>query len=417
VSELDVVVREADALRRSGTPFLLATVVDVRGSSYRRAGARMLVAEERWIAGCVSGGCLEGDVVRRGAFRVRHGAPVVVTYDSTSDDDIGWGFGLGCNGVVDLLLERIDHDAALDPLRFAGECIAAEARGALVTVFRSDDDAVPVGARLALGAGAPLATTMLPCPARDGLEAKARAALRRRDGSRGDGGRRDEAVAATSHGVTALIEVIEPPPRLFVCGTGHDAVPVVALARAMGWRITVAAAHPSIATKERFADADEVLPGRATALRAAMARSGHPLAVVMSHDYERDRACLAALLESRARYIGVLGPLRRTERILADLSRAGTAITDEALERLHAPVGLDLGAETPHEIALAIVAEVQATLTHAPGRRLRERRAPIHAAAHATRSAADRAPSHPSSHAPRHAAGLVLPAGQRAEAE
>src|SRR4051794_23392848 len=101
MSELDVVVREAAALRKSNTPFLLATVVAVHGSSYRRPGARMIVADDRWVAGCVSGGCLEGDVVLRGAHRTRHGAPVVVRYDSTSDDEIGWGFGLGCNGVVE----------------------------------------------------------------------------------------------------------------------------------------------------------------------------------------------------------------------------------------------------------------------------------------------------------------------------
>lgn len=379
MSELDLVVREAAALRRSGTPVLLATVVDVRGSSYRRAGARMLVAEDRWIAGCVSGGCLEGDVVRRGAFRIRHGAPVVVTYDSTSDDDIGWGFGLGCNGVVDVLLERIDPDAALDPLRFAGECIAAEARGALVTVFRSDG-ALPVGSRLAVRAGSAAhasvdaGETAGAGRALEALEAFARDALTRRNE------RRPEAITMTTHGVSALVEVIEPPPRLFVCGAGHDALPLVVLARAMGWGVTVAAAHPIVAAKARFAAADELLPGPAEGIARAVERHARAFAVIMSHDYERDKACLAALLGSRVQYIGVLGPKRRTERMLAELARAGVSISDEALRRLHAPVGLDLGAETPQEIALAVASEVQATLTQAPARRLRERTGAIHPA-------------------------------------
>jgi xanthine dehydrogenase accessory factor len=364
MSEVDVIVREAAALRRVGAPFLLATVVAVRGSSYRRPGARMIVSGDRWVAGCVSGGCLEGDVVRRGAHRIRHGAPVVVTYDSTSDDEIGWGFGLGCNGVVEVMLEGIDRATAVDPLLFASDCIEDETRGVLVTVFRSNDAAAPVGSRLALRAGAPVLASLPDGPVRVTLERAARGA--------------HTTSTLEIDGVTALVEVLEPPPRLFVCGTGHDALPVVTLARAMGWRVTVAAAHPSAAMRDRFVIADEVLAGPGSVLRDAVSRHARSFAVVMSHDYERDRACVEALLESRAQYIGVLGPKRRTERMLAELARAGASLTDAMLRRLHAPVGLDLGAETPQEIALAVVSEVQATLTNAPARRLRERCGPIH---------------------------------------
>ncbi|HEY8074680.1 MAG TPA: XdhC family protein, partial [Labilithrix sp.] len=142
MSELLAVAREAARLRDAGTPFLLATVVRVSGSSYRRPGARMIVAEDRRLAGCVSGGCLEGDVLLRGLHRTRSG-PVVVTYDSTSDDDITWGFGLGCNGVVEVLLERVDGCARLDPMRFVAECLDAEEPGVLATIVRGD-----VGERL-----------------------------------------------------------------------------------------------------------------------------------------------------------------------------------------------------------------------------------------------------------------------------
>ena len=376
MSELDVIVREAAALRREGAAFLLATVVEVRGSSYRRPGARMIVAlgdptrGDRWVAGCVSGGCLEGDVVRRGAHRIRHGAPIVVTYDSTSDDEIGWGFGLGCNGVVDVMLEQIDAATAVDPLLFASECIAAETRGVLVTVFRSDDLSVPIGARLAVRTGVPTQTSLPDGPLRDGLERAARAVLTSATTTASAG--------VEMRGVSALVETLEPPPRLFVCGTGHDALPMVTLARSMGWRVTVAAGHPSAVTRDRFIAADELLAGPGSVLRDALARHARSFAVVMSHDYERDKECVGALLQSRVEYIGVLGPRRRTERMLAELSATGVSITDAMLERLHAPVGLDLGAETPQEIALAVVSEVQATLTSAAARRLRERSGPIH---------------------------------------
>jgi xanthine/CO dehydrogenase XdhC/CoxF family maturation factor len=164
-----------------------------------------------------------------------------------------------------------------------------------------------------------------------------------------------------------------------LCAGGHDAVPVLALARAMGWRTTVIVASSSIATRERFEAADDLLAGPVDALQAVLGGHRETFAVVMSHDYDRDRACLGALLRSRARYIGVLGPRKRTERILAELAHNGPPIAADVLARLHAPIGLDLGSETPQEVALAILAEVQAAMTGAPGRRLRERAGPIHA--------------------------------------
>jgi xanthine dehydrogenase accessory factor len=372
MSEIGTIVSEAATLRRAGSPFLLATVVAVRGSSYRRPGARMIVADDRWVAGCVSGGCLEGDVLRRGGHRTRNGEAVVVTYDSTSDDEIGWGYGLGCNGVVEVMLERIDTQTVLDPLLFAGECIEREERGVLVTVFRSEQKDIRVGARLSLDEkGSP--TTSLPAgPARDALEKAARSVLA--SASR----RRAESITCEAEGVTALVELIEPPPRLIVCGTGHDALPVVNLARSMGWRVTVAAEHPSAATRERFTAANEILAGDARVLCEAVSQSARSYAVIMSHGYDRDRDCLAALLGSRASFIGVLGPRRRAERMLAELSHGGLALTEAMLGRIHAPVGLDVGAETPQEIALSIISEVQAEITGAEPGRLRERVGPIH---------------------------------------
>ena len=145
--ELDAVCKQAAAQRAEGRSVVLATVVRVEGSSYRRPGARMLVAEDRWLAGCVSGGCLEADVVRRATFRLRDGKPVVVRYDSRSDDDIGWGFGLGCNGMIEVLLERLEAGYPFDPLSFAETCFADEQSGVIVTVFASHDPDVPVGAK------------------------------------------------------------------------------------------------------------------------------------------------------------------------------------------------------------------------------------------------------------------------------
>lgn len=367
MTELHAVCRQAAAERAAGRSVVLATVVRVEGSSYRRPGARMLVAEDRWLAGCVSGGCLEADVIRRASFRLRGGRPVVVRYDSRSDDDIGWGFGLGCNGMIEVLLERIEADDPNDPLAFAASCFATDRSGVILTVLSSIDGSVAVGARLLVRQGRLVRSSVPAGPAQEALLARAT-------------GPRREVEAA---GVRALVEPIEPLPRAFVVGTRHDAVPVVRLAKQMGFLVTVVDAFDSVSLRERFREADTIAivrTGETEALTALFDAPTSALVALMSHDYARDRAALGAAITSKALYVGALGPKRRTERMLAELVRGGVVVTDEALRRLHAPIGLDLGAETPQEIALAIVAEMTAALTGAPAGRLRSRGGPIHGA-------------------------------------
>ena len=375
MSDLDLLTREASRLRARGASVLVATVVDIQGSSYRRVGARMIVSNDRWIAGSVSGGCLEGDVVRRGAHRLRHGSPVVVTYDSTEDDEVGWGLGLGCNGVVKVLLERIDATSIADPLKFAGDCIADQVRGVIVTVFQSADDRMPIGSRLAMRANAPVQATVPEGTLRDAFMAMARQALF--SGS---------SPLARTHvqsigNIKVLVEVFDPPPTLFICGSNHDAVPLTKFASDLGWRVVIAASSTSASIKDRFAMAEVILAGPPDTLRSELARCYRACAVVMSHDYERDREVLRVLLESKLEYVGVLGPKKRTDRILREL---GHSQADDACRALHAPIGLDLGAETPREIALSVIAEIQAALTGSPARRLREKNGPIHHAAYET---------------------------------
>lgn len=357
MNELERIAHAAATLANDGAPYLLATVVRVAGSSYRRPGARMLVAGDRWISGCVSGGCLEGDVMLRGAFRARDGA-VVVTYDSTSDDGEPWSVGLGCNGVVDVLLEGVAPGAHHDALAFARACFARETTGTLVTVIGSKVATAAVGERLALGPWCELARPV--------ADPEIRAALARIAG--GPAG----VVELGELGVTALVEAIAPSPQLFVLGSGHDAVPVVSLAKSIGFRVTVADA--AIRERSRFLAADHALATGSSLdeLAARIDAAANASIAIMHHQLDRDRAALAMSLDSRARYIGVLGPARRTHALLAELGRR----PDDP--RLHAPIGLDLGAETPEQIAMAIVGEVQATERGARGGPLRERARPLH---------------------------------------
>ncbi len=366
------IIDAAARLRRQGEPHLIATVVRVHGSAYRRPGARMLLTQFRWITGSVSGGCLEGDIAKKAWWRTEGGTPVVVTYDSrvpedADDEDIRSAFGLGCDGVVEVMLERAGTPGRLDPLELASECIQRQQRGAIVTVIRSAIADIEVGTRVAVrGDAEPVADAIADPVLRAPMLADAHAAA-----ASGESAHR----TYTSEGgsIDVFVEAIVPPPRVFVFGTGHDAVPVVQLARSLGWDVTVCAEHVRVATRQRFSQADEILVGAPADLAARIDACDRAVAIVMNHDYDLDRRTTGMLLATRASYIGVLGPRARTARMLDAL---GQAAVEDA--RLHAPVGLELGAETPHEIALAIVGEVQAVLARAPASSLRDRVGPIH---------------------------------------
>lgn len=364
------IVDAATRLRREHEPYLVATVVCVHGSAYRRPGARMLLTRFRWIAGSVSGGCLEGDISSKGWWRTGDGNPVLVTYDSrmpqdADDDDVRAAFGLGCDGLVEVMLERASS-ARIDPLEFAHRCLQAQKRGAVVTVFRGDGAAIAIGSRLAVCDGEPPVGDALPEMVREAMLADAHAAM-------ASGESCNRSYETPDGTIEAFVEAILPPPRLFVFGTGHDALPVVELSRALGWEIAVCSPQGRVSTRQRFVrNADELLVGTPAELAPKIDACDRAVAIVMGHNYELDRAHLAMLLASRVQYIGVLGPRVRTNRMLTDL---GHGAEDP---RLHAPVGLELGAETPAEIALAIVAEVQAVLCHAPAGQLRDRVGPIH---------------------------------------
>jgi xanthine dehydrogenase accessory factor len=358
MNELERIVREAATLSTQGASFLLATVVRVRGSAYRRPGARMLIAGDRWLAGCVSGGCLEGDVMLRGEHRCKDG-PAIVTYDSTTEEDETVGVALGCHGVVDVLLEHVPAGARHDALSFAAACFAAETSGVLVTVIATTHPAVPLGARVALG---PI------CELGRGVgDPAARAALER--AARGPSG----VVELVDLGITALVETVAPSPQLFVLGSGHDAGPIVTAATAIGFRVTVA--DRAIREPSRFLAAHRQVStgGDLDKIGALIDAAAEAYVVIKHHRIPIDRTAVAMAFASRARYIGVLGPARRTRDILAELGHPG----DDP--RLHAPIGLDLGAETPEQIALAIAAELQAVRRRSPAGKLRDRARSLHA--------------------------------------
>ena len=325
------ILEAAANLRRAGEPYLIATLVGQRGSAYRRAGARLILAHDRRVAGEVSGGCLEGDLARRGWWRTRDREPVVVTYDSRHDDDapddeIRAAFAVGCNGVVDVMLERAgdardaegasDGHDRLDVLAFAERCMRAQRRGAVATIYRTSA-AMPgaVGARMARCDRVSVDAAF---PADADLRAAIAADLA---GAIASGASADRTYAARAGRLEVFVEAMVPPPRLFVFGSGPDAAPLVDLARALGWEAIACARSLRPALRDRFVRADALIAGSPGELARQVDAAARAVAVVMAHDYELDRAHLDALLASRALYIGVLGPRKRTDRMLADLGR------------------------------------------------------------------------------------------------
>ncbi|MEW5738038.1 MAG: XdhC family protein [Myxococcota bacterium] len=290
MNELAAIHRAAQAAWAQGETPVLATVLETRGSSYRKPGARMLVTQAGWQAGSVSGGCLEADVVRRAAWLVSSGEAVVRTYDTSVDGEVA----LGCGGEVDVLLEP----------------------------FRADSE-LALALEVVVTKRAPVTLTLTP-PGRE-----------------------------------KWTQVLQPPPRLVLCGAGHDALPVHVMASTLGWDVHVVDWRTGNVTPARF-------PGATLHVLAPDALSRLPLeqgcaVVVMSHHLVYDTQVLSAVLGSPLPgYVGVLGPRKRTAELLDSLP------SSIPLERLFAPVGLPLGGEGPASVALSIVSEVHAFFEKAP---------------------------------------------------
>ena len=367
MSEIGDVLAAIEALSAKGERMALATIVAVRGSTYRRPGARLLVPEEGSPVGNISGGCLEGDVADMARVVMEEGRARLAGWDLTADDDAVWGLGLGCNGAIEVFIEPAEKAAEV-----AGALRAAleeERPISVVTVVESSHPGVDPGARL----------VVRPDGTSDGslgdatVDAPAMEAAKRLLGEE-----RSE-VRELADGVRAFVEVLDPPLRLVVCGAGHDAIPLVRAASVLGWNVTVVDDRPAFLTQARFPEARGLVEvdDPADAAKAAGVDE-RAYAVVMTHNFLKDKEYVRSLLGSPAAYIGMLGPGARTERLLMELRDEGVELTEIDRERIHGPAGLDLGGEGPEEIAQAILAEIVAVKRRRAGGFLRDRPGPIH---------------------------------------
>jgi xanthine dehydrogenase accessory factor len=373
MNETAAILEGIERLWRAGEEAAIATVMRVSGSAYRKPGARMLIAPGgTGRIGSVSGGCLEGDIARRAWQLTQGGHAALLRYDSSDEDDGLWGLGLGCNGVIEILVERLHPaDPMVDLLR---NSIANRRAGVIATVFATETpNAIPPTSRLLLDErGQVISDPLHLADQMPDMLTDARRAL---------GEARTLLGAYSSRGARydALLEFIEPPLSLVIFGAGWDAMPLAAAGKSLGWRVIVVDRRAGHAKPERFAAADQVIvcpPDQAIARVPLDARSA---AILMTHQYPDDLGYLHAALQSDAAYIGVLGPAKRRERLLQHLEETeGFVPTAAQRARLRGPMGLDIGAENAAEIAAAVVAEILAVRTARDGGALTRREAPIH---------------------------------------
>jgi len=358
-------------------PAASAVVTDVEGSAYRRPGARLVVTPDAAM-GAITAGCLEGPVAEAARAAIEEGELSTETYDLTDDEDDTWGMGLGCNGVVDVLLDPVD--ASLGP---ALDAMARKERAVVLTVLSADDGtAVTPGDRTTLFEDGSVAeeetlagTGREPLPAEllDAVEAELE-----EDALESLSSARTVSVSLDGTQVSVFCDVFEPLPTLLVFGAQGDVRPVTRFARETGFRVEVATGRGAKANPERFPAADAVRSVRAPDLADVVATPEHTYVVLMSHNFLDDRLALASVLETAVPYVGLMGPRKRFEEMRETLAGEDEELSAAELERISTPVGLDLGGDEPTQIAMSVVAEVLAVVNDRDGGRLSASDGPIH---------------------------------------
>jgi len=369
MKEIKDIIRSFDEAQQQGKQTALATVVHLDGSSYRRPGARMLITDEGQLTGAISGGCLEGDALRKALLVMSQQRSMLVTYDTMDEDDAKFGIGLGCNGIIQVLIEPINPGEPDNPIQLLRIVAEKREKAVVVTLFSLENkkDTQP-GTRLLLKENyqqernTPLKEILV----KDGMKTlrEGRSVFR--------------TYQTESQNLTAFIELVEPAVSLIAIGAGNDVVPLIAMAEILGWETTVIDGRPAYAKKERFVPSCQVLVSKPENVISQIEIDNRTVFVLMTHNYNYDMAMLHQLLIKNVIYVGMLGPKKKLDRILGELRDQGASFTEEQLASVHSPVGLDIGAETSEEIALSILSEIKAVLSGKQGLSLHSNTGSIH---------------------------------------
>lgn len=345
MKELLEIVNAYDAAKKAGKHCVLATVVHVEGSSYRRPGARMLVLDNGLMTGAISGGCLEGDALKKALLTFTDHTNRLVTYDTSDEDDATVGIQLGCEGIIQVLFEFIDYDNSSNPIELIRKAIAARQKSVLVSLYDLKN-------KKGLQEGTIFVYQLdeynqLP---------------------------ENKKAWATD----VLVQNIEPAISLVIIGAGNDAIPLMQMATILGWEVKVVDGRQTHAKQDRFINACQVLVSKPEKVLEQITIDHRTCFVLMTHNYQYDLQLIKALLPLDIPYVGLLGPKKKYNRIIEDLNKEGVSTSEKDLAKIYGPTGLAIGAETSEEIASSIIAEIQAVLNHQTGSMLKWKETQIH---------------------------------------
>jgi xanthine/CO dehydrogenase XdhC/CoxF family maturation factor len=363
MNEITEILKAYQKASKANIRTALATVVKVEGSSYRRPGARMLVTETGQLTGAISGGCLEGDALRKALAAIHLQENRLVTYDTSDEDDAKLGVQLGCNGIVYILFEPLTTDAKINPIAILNE-VAGKREDAAIAVLFSLERQQHAGTQLLLKADAGFRN--IQGLINSSIEDDLQEVLLSKTSVFKD-------YTFDNQQVTAFLEFISTPIALVIAGAGNDAQPLAQMCHLLGWQVTVIDGRPAQATKDRFPTADCVLVAKASEVDVTNG-DARTAFVLMTHNYNYDIELLGRLLATNTPYIGSLGPKKKLLKMLDELGLD----TEPNRLRVHGPVGLDIGAETAAEIAVSIVAEIKAFFSGAAKEPLKNKILPIH---------------------------------------
>ena len=354
MKELQDIVKAYETAGELGQRVALATVVHVEGSSYRRAGARMLVTDLGQLTGAISGGCLEGDALRKAQLVMVQQKPMLVTYDTTDDDDAKLGVGLGCNGIIHILIEPINTKQPDNPIVFFKRFLSNRDKVVLITVFNMEDRrAEQYGTCLLYHKNGNTLGALPNGTISEAILLDAENVLLN--------GNTATKTYFYEENYTCFIELLQPAVSMVIAGAGNDAIPLAEMAKVLGWQVTVVDGRNNYATAIRFPMADKLLIAKPGEVMEQIIVDQRTVFMLMTHNYNYDAALLTDLLKVPVNYIGVLGPKKRLNRMLEEIA-SETGIPNIVPDQIFGPAGLDIGSENAEEIALAILSEIQTVL-------------------------------------------------------
>ncbi|MBK8670114.1 MAG: XdhC family protein [Saprospiraceae bacterium] len=372
MKEIRDIIRSYQALKSESKRCALATVVHVEGSSYRRPGARMLIAEDGRLTGAISGGCLEGDAMRKALYVINEQVPVLVTYDTMDEDDATIGIGLGCNGIINILIEPVDYKTNNHPIELLKKMTSNRENAVIGTFFTlQHKKQAAAGTRFFVNEKMEMVGKNISDFQTDILQQKIQHVYDAKKSTWTE-------IEIESEKMTVFLEFVPPSVALVVVGAGNDVIPLVEMADVLGWDTTVIDGRASYAKKERFVTACDVLIAKPEDVIKNLHIDDYTFFALMTHNYNYDKALLYELCQHHIKYIAMLGPKKKLERMVTEYSEEGRPLTNDQLDRIYSPAGLDIGAETSEEIALSILAEIKAHISQIKSNHLRHKDAGIH---------------------------------------